>query len=395
MTDPARELTLTIQKVVFGGDGLGSVEGKACFVEGALPGEKVRVRIESDRKNHFKAKLLEVLEPSPHRVAPPCEYVGHCGGCQYQHVTYEEELRIKAGQVAETFTHALKLDPSKIKPIRHTGSEYGYRNSVTLHSTSRDLAKAQPLGFIGKDNATPSVIRRCMLVDERLSEVFQKTHLLPPERRRMTFKLSEKGEIMSDRSELYFRVKIGGREILTSSEGFFQNNLAVTELVAAQVREWTARFAPKTFVDLYAGVGTFTLLSGAGAELAVCLEESRTSFECLKFNMKQQRKPGSYRLIRGRVEDTFPFDYASGRPERAVIFMDPPRQGVQKEFAEFIGQIDPPLALVYLSCDLATLARDLKLITAAGRLKVEEAVPFDMFPRTKHIETAVLLVPTA
>ncbi len=102
------DIELKIEKLVFGGDGLGFVDGKACFVEGALPGEKIHARILNDKANFMKAKLIHILEASPLRIHPPCPYVERCGGCQYQHLPYAEELKWKEQQVRESFGQVFK-----------------------------------------------------------------------------------------------------------------------------------------------------------------------------------------------------------------------------------------------------------------------------------------------
>ena len=383
---------LTIEKVVYGGDGLARHEGKAVFVPGAVKGEKVLCEIIEEKKNFARARILEILAPSPARVEPPCSYVEHCGGCQYQHMTYAEELRTKEEQVREAFTHTLKLDPGSIAAIRHAGSEYGYRQSVTLHRTSRVSDQPQPLGFIGLDNATPTVIRNCLLVDPGLEPVFAKEHLIRNGERKISFKLSERGEIITDKNELFYRVRLGNESILASSEGFFQSNLAVTELVAAELSERVRALAPHRFIDLYAGAGTFTLLSARDVPEAACAEESKTSVACLRINLREKHK-GVHRVLEGRVEETFPKYWNKEKSPDAVVFLDPPRQGMHKTLADFFAAADPPKALFYLSCDLGTLVRDLGIIVRGGKLRIENVVPFDMFPRTKHIETLVSLVP--
>lgn len=383
---------LVIEKVVYGGDGLARADGKAVFVPGALKGEKLLCRTAEEKKNFSRAEIVEVLSASSERVEPPCPYVEHCGGCQYQHMTYAEELRTKEEQVREAFTHTLKLEASVVEPIRRSGSEYGYRQSVTLHRTSRSSDKPQPLGFIGRDNATPTVIRNCLLVDPGLEPVFAKEHFMPNGERRQSFKLAADGSIITDKNELFYRVKIGDHELLASSEGFFQANLFVTGLIAAELASLVRGFAPPVFIDLYAGAGTFTLLAASGVPEAVCVEESKTSLSCLSINLREQRN-GTHRVLDGRVEDIFPGFWAKSGSPNAVVFLDPPRQGMNQKLSGFLAAAEPPKALVYLSCDLGTLVRDLRILVGGGRLRIARAVPFDMFPRTKHIETLVTLLP--
>ena len=154
MTSSSEPLELFVDKTVFGGDGLAHYQGKVYFIEGALTGETVLARVVAEKKNFSRAEIIRILEPSKHRINPPCRYVAHCGGCQYQHVEYSQELRMKEAQLLEILKTVPGLDVEKISPIAFSEKEYGYRNSVTLHPIYSKKKKSALLGFIGKDNVT-------------------------------------------------------------------------------------------------------------------------------------------------------------------------------------------------------------------------------------------------
>ena len=388
---------LLIVKSAFGGDGIAFSQGKVCFVEGALPGERVLAQIFEEKKNFSRASILKILEPSIHRLAAPCRYLPHCGGCQYQHVDYQEELRMKEAQLADIFKPLEALESLKIKPIVASNREYGYRNGVTLHpifskknrvSIGRQVTAS--LGFVGKDNVSKIPIKSCLLADERLASVFGNEINLKKEIDKLTVKLSKEGEIVSDTEERFFRIRLGGESFLVSSKGFFQNNLFMAQRLAAQVREWVQRLKPDVFFDLYAGVGTFSILSAREVPKIVCVEESGPSVQALGMNC-QERKISSMEIVEGKAEKVFPEIWEKKKSERPLILLDPPRQGIAAEFAGHLSKISGTSGLVYISCDPVTLARDLKIILALGRWRAEEAAPFDMFPRTKHLEVAILL----
>ncbi|HTL71264.1 MAG TPA: TRAM domain-containing protein [Candidatus Eisenbacteria bacterium] len=387
-----KNLEIEIQRLAFGGEGVGFVEGKACFVEGALPGETVIAHILQDKKNFMKARAIKVLAPSASRVTPPCAWIETCGGCQYQHVSYAEELKLKEAQVREVMERSLGLPRDVFRSIRSDGREYRYRNSVTVHRTQKDDRRPQALGFVGRDNRTRVAVADCLLVDERLAPVFAARGPLKKGVERVSFKLSEKSEIVSDLEETFPRIRIGSQSLLASSRGFFQNNLGVTALLAAQVGEWVDETKPSSFFDLYAGVGTFSFLSAPSVASVFCVEESPESLQALRMN-RAERSRHSLEIIEGRSEKAFPLVWDRRGEGRAMICLDPPRAGLERELAEFLGARTDASAIVYVSCDLATLVRDLKIILDAGRYVVAEAVPFDMFPRTRHIEIAVLLKP--
>ena len=392
------DLELKIEKLVFGGDGLGFVDGKACFVEGALPGEKVLARILSDKPNFMKAKLLRVLEPSPHRLHPPCPYIERCGGCQYQHLPYVEELKWKELQVRESFAQAFKGEEIPILPIQYSAKEYGYRNSITIHRTTEKNNKSQRLGFIGHDNYSKVLIDYCMLADERLKEIFTSEHKLNRREEKRGFKLDEKGRVFTNDEEKLYRVKVGDKSLWTSSLGFFQNNIEVTLLIAKKLSESISILKPARFLDLYAGVGTFPLLAAHPSERGSpdseaahgvpeihCFEDSPYSTGCLRRNVQEWDFPLTG-IFAGKVEKTFPRFIARSPKPGTLVFMDPPRQGIASSLADFLAKEDVGENIFYLACDLQILLRDLKQILAAGRYKIREVTPFDMFPRTKHIE---------
>lgn len=387
-----KNVEVEILRVAFGGEGIGSVEGKTCFVEGALPGETVIAKILQDKKNFIKARAIKIVSPSPARVAPPCAYVDQCGGCQYQHVSYAQELLMKEMQVREALQRGLGLPGDVVKSIRRGDKEYGYRNSVTLHRTSKDELRPQRLGFVGRDNKSHVVVSNCLLVDPRLSAVFQASLRLRKGADKLTFRLSEKSEIATDQDETFTRIRIGQETLLASSRGFFQNNLSVTALLADQIREWVDETRPDAFYDVYAGVGTFSFLSAKNVSAVYCIEESSESLQALRMNRAEKGRT-SLEIFEGRAEKAFPVVFTKAKSANAMLCLDPPRGGLEKELAEFIGKKTDCRAVVYVSCDLATLTRDLRILTESGRYRVREAVPFDMFPRTKHIEVAVILSP--
>jgi len=376
-------IELTVEKTAFGGEGIAHLPGgKTCFVEGALPGETVSAEILSEKKNFVKARVRQILQISPDRVTPPCPYYGHCGGCQYQHVSYPTELKFKEDQVRELLSHQAGIDPGLIAPIRYSDRDYGYRNSVTLH------AQKTMFGFIAKDNRSLIPIKNCLLADERLEPVFRSKPQKKKKADRVTFKLDEKGRIVSDLEETFFRIRLKEEPFLVSSKGFFQNNLAVTELIADQISGWIEEEAPEVFFDLYAGVGIFSFLSAKRVPNIVCVEENAQSIQALKMNRDERKRP-SMEVLEGKVERIFPERFQKDARSKTLILMDPPRQGVDTGFARFLADRSDASSIIYLSCDPSTLARDLKTLLSGDRYRVAQIVPFDMFPRTAHVEVLV------
>ncbi len=348
----------------------------------------VEAEIVSEKSNFIEARAVHIIEASPSRAKPPCRYVGWCGGCQYQHMSYDEEKRVKEAQVLEMLA-SFATTPQTIKPLQYSNKEYGYRNSVTFHKAEGDKKQKAQVGFVGLDNKTIISVAECLLLDPGLSDVWVKSGRSSFKEKKMTFKLSENKEIISDYEERFFRIRVLGTSLITSSKGFFQNNLAVTELLVQTVSEWVSAAKPRIFLDLFSGMGLFSLLSAQDVPEIVCVEESGASLEALKMNIEEKKRAG-ITIQEGRVENIYSTLSRERSLSGSVILMDPPRQGLERKLAMDLSRSEAA-RIIYISCDIPSLARDLKLILSGGHYQVESITPFDMFPKTKHIEAAVLL----
>lgn len=374
------ETEIRITKLAYGGEGIGLVDGKICFVENALPGEKVLARVMENKPKFLRAKTLKVLEASPSRIVPPCPHIDSCGGCQYQHLDYAEELRWKETQVREYLSRNLKIDPALIAAIRESASPFGYRNSVTLHY---ERGRA---GFYGKDNKTLVPVEGCLLAAPGLASVFREK---AAGGNNVSYRLSKDGHLYTSAENSFFEIQTGGETVLTHSKSFFQNNLEVTAAVGKEIKAWAAEKKRETFVDLYAGAGTFTFLAAPkGAEL-VFAEESPWGLAALEKNIEARRLKAS--VLKGKVEKTFPQWLENSGPGKKLVAADPPRSGMEPIVAKKLAGDPRVVNLAYLSCHLGSLTRDLGVLLKSGRLRTERIVPFDMFPRTKHIEILALL----
>jgi len=377
-----------IEKVVYGGKGIGRLEGKVCFVEGVIPGEEVDVEITKDTKKFSEARVKTIAEKSSSRVEPPCDYYSTCGGCQYQHMEYAEELLVKESQVRDMFSHNLKIDDGIVQKIQSCSEDgYRYRNHVTLRPSDKGR-----LGYIARDNVSSVLVDDCLIADKNLKPVYQEKVKSPKKTQRITFNLSQHDEVVSSLESKRYLIYLCDTEVWAVSDGFFQNNLKVTELVIKQLKQWVKEINPEGFFDLYAGVGTFSLFAAEKAKELICVEESKPSVECLKKNMLKYRK-NKWKVSRGKVEKNFMSLASDVDAKDYMVFLDPPRAGIHNSLAQFFAEHSPFKAISYLSCDPATLVRDLKIITSTGKYVVDSVIPFDMFPRTKHIEALVLLRP--
>ncbi len=385
---------MKIEKVVYGGRGMGRLDGKVCFVEGVIAGEDVEVRITRSRKNYSEAEVVSILTHSDDRVSPPCEYYRHCGGCQYQHMTYVEELRMKEAQVAEAFSHQLGVQKTAVSPIQSHGSDgYRYRSSVTLRPGNPDQPMGR-LGYVGRDHHSSVIVDDCLLGREEFAHVYTSTIMVPRGVRRISFNLSKSGSVVNSLKNNIYQVTLAEKDLWAVSGGFFQNNREVTELIAETLGSWVDDIKPNGFYDLYAGVGTFSLLAANEVAQLYFVEENASCNRCLELNMLAHRS-APWKHYPEKVESCFETISKEVVHDEFMVFLDPPRTGIHSDLSDYLASSDPFRAVAYLSCDLGNLTRDLKRIMKNNRYAIDRVVPFDMFPRTQHIETLVLLRPSA
>ncbi|MGF1678937.1 MAG: class I SAM-dependent RNA methyltransferase [Candidatus Methylacidiphilales bacterium] len=346
MSSP-KELDLIIDDLAFGGDGVGRVDGKACFVPFVLPGERCRVRVIEDKKKYLRADLLEVIEPSLERIPPVCPVFGHCGGCQYQHVSYSAELRIKENQVRQLLLRLGAMEHVEIAPIIPSPEPYGYRNRVRLH-----LREGSP-GFLAHASNRHVPITSCPLASESINRQIQQLA------RRAT---SQEGQMtLRDKDSADHR-------------GFTQVNRFLLDELLKQVENCLPPLGER-FLELYAGGGFFTQRLAPRYRQVDAVEWDSRLVEVGRrdspMHVTWWEQSVEEAMLRMEVDE--PMD----------ILTDPPREGMNRLVVEKLKSI-PAGRLIYVSCNPATLARDLKYL--APEWSVRWVKPIDMFPRTAHVE---------
>ena len=296
---------------------------------------------------------------------------------------------MKEAQIREVFEKFSGIHKG-ISGIVHGKLDYGYRRSATFQVIHEKRNKAPSLAYVSKDNITPIPVQSCDLLNHSLAGVLQQTPVIGRGTKKISFKNSQDGKIYADEKEIFFPVTLLGQRLLASSRAFFQNNWEVTELISQKISEVVSRLKPQTFMDLYAGVGTFTFLCAKNIPKIVCVEENSHAVTALRMN-REALGWMQVDVHEGRVERVFEKIWREGKPSDALLFLDPPRQGMDRKLAVFLADSVKAKALIYLSCDPATLARDLKILLGTGNWRIEEIVPYDMFPRTKHVEAVAFL----
>lgn len=339
-------MEVTIEKVVFGGDGLArSVDGPVLFIPFTAEGERVRVRVTERKKQHARAEIAEILAPSVDRETAPCPYYRHCGGCQYQHLTYEAEGRLKEAQVREAFSRLAKMENAPVRPIIPSPSPYSYRNRITVHAAEGKI------GFRSVGGRELVDIRRCLLAREPVNDELTRLRASRP-------------------PDGHYSL----RDATVPPSGFFQANHDLQGTLRGLVGEAMPERG-KLLLEGYCGGGFFTQgLAGRFERVLAVDNDPRTLRDAhrLKLANVVWQEGDAVAIVPGQLP---------AGPD--AVLLDPPREGLLPPLSAALAAHPVP-RLVYVSCDPATLARDTRVLSRAYRLLSVQ--PIDLFPRTAQIE---------
>jgi 23S rRNA (uracil1939-C5)-methyltransferase len=391
------------ERLAYGGDAIARFEGLAIFIPLAAPDERLRVRITERKRNFARAIVEEVLAPSPSRREAPCRYFGLCGGCQLQHLTYRAQLEAKAAFVRDAVTRIGKLDwPHKIE-VR--GSlEFGYRAraQVKLESVESQSGEEIRIGFSRAASHSVCDVEECPILLPELNQALTSLRTVVKESkeiRERAFSGRRIGEVEFAAGDfgVSFDPATGslpggnisrvicGATYRFSPATFFQVNPI---LIEALVEEAVSGPGGSSALDLYAGVGLFTVQLARKFERVVGIESDERSSEFARRNLAANGLE-NVKIYTGRTERILSEVLQTGRSSRHdLILLDPPRSGA----AEAINHIAAlkPARISYVSCDPTTLARDLGELTKAG-YELIRVTAFDLFPQTYHVETVAHL----
>ncbi len=443
-----------------GGSALGRAGGKTIFVPYTLPGETVEVRLVEDRGRWATAELVRVIKPSPDRVTPPCPHFGPltsldstsretgqrpgargegpgdrgegpeaedvggqvegeadppgkfrrgCGGCQWQHIAYPAQLRLKQAVVRDQFARVGKLPDVDVRPTIGMDGPWYYRNHVQFH-----VAEDGRLGFRALREHTVIPIQVCYIMEPEVEALWKSLDLEFPELRgvvlrgdmgtddrlallRSTFdELPElevdfpvsinlelgDGQVVNLIGAPWLTAHVARRDFRVSADAFFQVNTRMAEVLVRQVREGLRPRGGQTLLDLYAGVGLFGLALADEMGQVIAIEEHPGAVRDWEVNAQGL---DNARLLPGKVEAVLPT-----LQERVdLVVLDPPRAGVEPAALDALAALRAP-RIVYVSCDPATLARDAARLVQQG-YRVRYVQPVDLFPQTWHIECVTLL----
>jgi tRNA/tmRNA/rRNA uracil-C5-methylase (TrmA/RlmC/RlmD family) len=310
---------------------------------------------------------LCVITPSPERVEPPCQYFTRCGGCQYQHMDYATQLRVKQKQIADLFERVGKISREVVAPVLPCPSPYGYRNRIMIRSQWNGPAKTLEIGFIRSDRPFVEDIEECKIAEPALNEQIKHVRAHPP----------HKGGI-----KVVLRVQPENWEV--SPDSFFQNNFFLLPKLVETVREFLQASGAKHLVDLYCGVGFFGIEAAGTVESFVGVEYDKLAIAAARKNAASRNiQNGGF--IAAKVEEALPELLKKFSPEKTAVILDPPRKGCWPETLELLRQTRPA-QVIYVSCHPATMARDLNILCADSVFELVRVQPLDMFPQTQHVE---------
>jgi len=342
-----RTVDLKIEDIAFGGKGVARENGKAVFIPFTIEGELISAKITREKKQFAEAEIVDLREKSPHRVEPSCPYFSRCGGCAYQHIDYAHQLEIKSRQVGDVLRRIGKLKDLPMRPIIPSPRDYGYRNRVTVH------AENGVIGYFCRDSHSLIDIERCPIamdeVNRELAEL--RSHDVPD-------------------GHYTLRARSGPRV-------FSQTNDAVAEAL----RDLIVQSIPpnqELLVDAFCGAGFFAKALLDKFERVIGIDWDRFAIAAAKENASAKET-----YIAGDVTAEFYAAMKSCNLEKTSVIVDPPATGLTAPIRKAIVDL-APAHLIYVSCNPATLARDLGELQS--RFQIESVIPLDMFPQTAEIE---------
>ena len=433
------------------GEGVARMDGIAVFIPGALPGETVCVRLVSKKQSFFRAELLEIIKPSAFRRVPRCSLARACGGCSLQHLDYSEQLRWKREMVQEALKRIGQLSMVPVKPVLGMSEPWRYRNRVQLHLQVESDYPELRLGYFLPGSREVLELEDCLLMPASWSQLLKSLRL---ELSELWLRIRAKGGefplhhllmrfsrcsgetglllVVKNASELLWRqwvegflkrlpsgvtqvaenvnlhpekTNLGERTrilygrpwILEEVEGvkfrlspasFFQINLEQTAVLCRQVQEYAGLSGSEEVLDFYCGVGTIALFLARLAGRVTGIEALPEAVADARGNARLNGiKNAAFECA--EVEKYLERCLNKKSPPPELVILDPPRRGVKPEALQLLARLKPQ-RIIYVSCNPATLARDLRHLKDNG-FTVVEVQPLDMFPQTSHVECVVLM----
>ena len=409
-------MIVKIEKVVFGGKGLARLDDKVCFVPFVLPDEEVEVEVVKEKKSLCEGVPKKLLKTSEYRREAPCPYYTLCGGCDFQHITYEKQVQLKEEILKETFSRLAKENVELTKTVP-SPQEFYYRNRVQFKHDGKNF------GFFKPDSNDVIDIDECLIADERINQLIPVLkRFVDPSVKEVHVFVSPDGKalvkfIIDRNFELDFdtfveerpvsiagvgiyrgnrRLKIFGKNFVfykvgkfnfrVSIDSFFQVNRFQVENFINEVVEEVPSDKNLTVGDLFCGVGTLSIPVAKKVKKVFGVEISKSAIKDANYNARinNVNNVSFYEVSADRAIDVI----YGHNPD--ILIVDPPRTGLAKKLIEKINQLSKLKKIIYVSCNPTTLARDYNLLKEGG-FKLTKLKMIDMFPQTHHIESIAVL----
>lgn len=405
------EHEVTLTTLTYGGEAMGRLsDGRAVFVPFGLPNERVRVRLTEEKKGFARGEILEISESSPERITPRCIHFSKCGGCHYQSLSYENQLKAKTEILRDQLKRIGKIENPPVQPMIASPAEWNYRNHMQFH-----LTEDGRVGFVNARGRSVIPISECHLPQAGIQTFWPDLQFeTTVGAERISVRVGQDEELMlilesespetpeleieADISVVHIYddhgVVIAGQDHLTvsvlekdfhvSAASFFQVNTKMAEKMVQHLLAILPVSSDTTLLDVYCGVGLFSKFFASKCKQVIGVESSESACEDFAINLDEFE---NVELYEGDAEEILPA--LTGKFDGPLyMIVDPPRAGIEKHALDAIINIKPQV-IAYVSCDPSTLARDASRLIHAG-YQLEEVTPFDLFPQTYHIESISL-----
>jgi len=345
------------------GDGVARLDdGKVVFIRGSARGDFLEVRLTYEKPRSARAEIVRIITPSPHRTQSDCSAYPDCGGCDFRHITYEEELDLKLKRVNDALKRIGGLS-ARVDSVLNTGQVNGYRNKAVLHSNGIHT------GFYHAERLEIVPVNHCLLLRDDINSALK------------SLKRSREVTIRSGRNGLNEPLEEELDGLIFKVSGFFQVNTGAALLLFKKAREYANLTKSDTLIDLYCGVGALTLFVGRDAGYAIGIEQNPNAIKTARENAHSNKLSHiDFINVDAAVRDIEILN-------PTCIIVDPPRKGLSSAVIHNLLELNVK-RIIYISCDPATMARDLKLLEG---YMVRDICAVDMFPRTANIECCCLL----
>jgi len=394
-------MELKIEKLDNYGRGIAYFNDKICFVENALPGEIVQVEIEKEYKKYIEAKVISYKKVAPNRIKEECPYSNVCGGCQLNHICYDDENKFKEEKVRDILKKFTNISTNIIKPIAFHERDY-YRNKIILHG------KDGVLGLYQKKSNEIIPIVECLLVNPKINKIIHLLNeanngideaIIKTSNDNNQVMISVKGKVrdsslLLQNSDVFIlngkyisqkkciETQIGNKVYQEGIDSFFQVNNTLTKSLYDEVFSQIKGKNYQNVLDLYCGTGTIGIYVSSECQKVIGIDCNISNVLDAK-NNKILNQINNIEFIYDKVENQI-----DKIKDIDVIIVDPPRAGLDKKTIHYLKKINP-VKIIYVSCDPITLARDLKDLSESYDIKYIRL--FNMFPRTYHVETVSVL----